>query len=270
MTAVTHRTGESSGNPAFNERIESHYLVARSGESATMTRAGVAGKTLINLAVLVAGGAWGWASATTPVGHDIGQGYGNATVTVPGGFWLVSIVAFFVGMFCSFSPRSSVFLGVAYATLEGYVLGAVSAMFDAQANGVVGAAVLGTVCVFAVAWVLYASGLIRPTARLAFAVTAGMGGLMLLYLVAWLASLFDWSWQFTQTFTMLGVVVTLVAVGLAAMNLVLDFGQADAGVAAGAPKYMESYCAYGLMVTLIWLYTLLLRFLALTGAADRN
>ncbi len=252
-----------SGNPAFGDRVTHKYLRGSGGRGARMTRGGVAVKTLVDLVVLVAAGAWGWASATAPVAQDLGGGYGNATVTIPGGFWLASFAAFFVGIFCSLSPRRAALLGVVYAALQGYVLGAVSAMFEAQTEGIVGAAVLGTVCVFVISWLLYATGIVKPTQRLAFGVASAIGGVMLLYFFVGIARWFDWGWLYSDSFRTVGLVVTLLTIVLAALTLTLDLGAIDAGVARGAPKFMEWYSAYGLMVALIWLYLLILRLLAL-------
>jgi uncharacterized YccA/Bax inhibitor family protein len=262
MTATTYGPTGNSGNPAFSDRVSSEYMTTPAERVATMTRGGVAIKTLVNLVVLVAAGAWGWSSATDPVAADMGAGYANVTVTIPGGFWLASFGAFFVGIMCSFNPRRAAILGILYAALEGYVLGAISAMFDAQTEGIVSAAILSTVCVFFVAWLVYALGIIKPTRKLAFGVTAAMGGLMLLYFFVVIMSVFDWNWLYSESFRTVGLVVTVLAIVLAALSLTLDFGSIDAGVEAGAPKFMEWYSAYGLMVTLIWLYLLILRLLA--------
>jgi uncharacterized YccA/Bax inhibitor family protein len=265
MTSTTYAPTGHSGNPAFSDRVTNEYMAPTAEREATMTRGGVAVKTLFNLAVLIGAGAWGWASATDPVATDVGSGYANVTVTIPGGFWLASFGAFFVGLLCSFNPRRAAILGIIYAALQGYCLGAISAMFDAQTEGIVGAAVLSTVCVFFVAWLVYALGIIKPTRKLAFGVTAAMGGLMLLYLFVFVMSIFDWGWLYSESFRTVGLIVTVLAIILAALSLTLDFASIDAGVAAGAPKFMEWYSAYGLMVTLIWLYLLILRLLAVLG-----
>jgi uncharacterized YccA/Bax inhibitor family protein len=262
MTATNYASTDHSGNPAFSDRVTSEYMTAPLERSATMTRGGVAIKTLVNLVVLVAAGAWGWSSATDPVASDMGGGYANVTVTIPGGFWLASFAALFVGIICAFNPRRAAIFGILYALLEGYVLGAISAMFEAQTEGIVSAAILSTVCVFFVAWLVYALGIIKPTRKLAFGVTAAMGGLALLYFFVFIVSIFDWGWLYSDSFRTIGLVVTVFAIILAALSLTLDFGSIDAGVEAGAPKFMEWYSAYGLMVTLIWLYLLILRLLA--------
>jgi uncharacterized YccA/Bax inhibitor family protein len=252
-----------SGNPALSEKVVSDYLVAPRERVSTMTVTGTALKTFVLLVFLIGGGAWGWASATQSIPSDIGGGYGNTTVTIPGGFWLASFAAFFVAMFLVFNPRRAALLGIVYALLEGYCLGAISAAFNAQTEGIVSAAVLATVCVFVVALVLYLTRIVRPTQRMAFAVSAGIGGLILLYLFVSLVSIFNWTWLYSDQFRTVGIVVSLIAVVLAALSFTLDFGTIEAGVEAGAPKYMEWYCGYGLMVTLIWLYITVLRLLAL-------
>jgi uncharacterized YccA/Bax inhibitor family protein len=252
-----------TGNPALSEKVVGEYLVATRERAATMTVVGTSFKTLVLLGFLLAGGSWGWASATTSVPADIGGGYGNTTVTIPGGFWLASFAAFFVAMFLVFNPRRAALLGIVYALLEGYCLGAISAAFNAQTEGIVSAAVLATVSVFVVALFLYVTRIVRPTQKMAFAVSAGLGGLIMLYLFVSIVAIFNWTWLYSDQFRTVGIVVSLIAIVLAALSLTLDFGTIEAGVAAGAPKHMEWYCGFGLMVTLIWLYITLLRLLAL-------
>jgi uncharacterized YccA/Bax inhibitor family protein len=250
-----------SGNPAMNEQFVERNLVA--GAARSMTVAGVSLKTVVLLIVLVAGGAWGWASAVEPVAIDLGGGYANTTVTIPGGFWLASFGAFLLGIMIVVQPRRAALLGLLYSLCEGFCLGAISAMFDAQTDGIVGAAILSTACVFVVALLLYVTRIIKPTQKLAFAVVAGMGGLALLYFFVFILSIFNWSWLYSESFRSIGIVVTILAIVLAALSLVLDFATIEAGVQAGAPKDLEWYLAFGLMVTLVWLYISILKLLAL-------
>ena len=99
---------------------------------------------------------------------------------------------------------------------------------------------------------------------MAFAVTAGIGGLCLLYLFVFVLSIFDWGWLYSDQFRTIGIVVTLHRHRAGRpVSLVLDFGTIEAGVAAGAPKELEWYMAFGLMVTLVWLYISILKLLAL-------
>jgi uncharacterized YccA/Bax inhibitor family protein len=267
MTATT-QPEMRSGNPALSDEFVHTRLVARP-ETRSMTVAGVTMKTLFLLAVVVAGGAWGWASATEDVPADLGAGYADTTVTIPGGFWLASFAALFLGIAIAVAPQRAAVLGFAYAVCQGFCLGAISASFNAQTDGIVSAAVLSTVCVFAVALLLYATRIIRPTQKLVFAVVAGLGGLCLLYLFTFVLSIFNWGWLYSDSFRTIGLIVTVISVCLAALSLTLDFGTIETGVRAGAPKELEWYLAYGLMVTLIWLYIELLRLLAILSR-NRN
>jgi uncharacterized YccA/Bax inhibitor family protein len=250
-----------SGNPALSEKFVETNLTTRAERS--MSVAGVSVKTIVLLAVLVAGGAWGWASATTPIGVDAASGYANATVTIPGGFWLASFGALFLGISVAVQPARAAVLGALYALCEGFCLGAISAMFDAQTDGIVGAAILSTVCVFVVSLLLFMTRIVKPTQKLAFAVIAGMGGLALLYFFVFILSIFNWGWLYSDSFRSIGIVVTVFAIVLAALSLVLDFGTIEAGIQTGAPKQFEWYLGFGLMVTLIWLYISILKLLAL-------
>lgn len=261
MSATTTAPQLHTGNPALSEKFVAAHMTARATRS--MSVAGVSIKTIVLLAALVGGGAWGWASAVQPVAVDLGQGYANTTVTIPGGFWLASFGAFLLGIMVIVNPRRAALFGVLYALCEGFCLGAISAMFDAQTEGIVGAAILSTACVFAVSLVLYMTRIIKPTQKLAFAVVAGIGGLCMLYFFVFVLSIFNWTWLYSESFRSVGIVVTVIAIVLAALSLVLDFGTIEAGVQAGAPKELEWYCAFGLMVTLVWLYISILKLLAL-------
>jgi len=260
-STATEPTRLRSGNPALSEKFVESQLSTTATRS--LSAGGVSFKTLVLLVVLVAGGAWGWASAAQPVGVDLGQGYANTTVTIPGGFWLASFGAFLLGIAVVVQPRRAALFGALYAICEGFCLGAISAMFDAQTDGIVGAAVLATVCVFVVSLLLYVTRIIKPTQKLAFAVVAGLGGLALLYFFVFILSIFNWGWLYSDSFRSVGIVVTILAIVLAALSLVLDFGTIEAGVRMGAPKELEWYLAFGLMVTLVWLYISILKLLAL-------
>lgn len=263
---MTTPTDMRSGNPALSEKFVDTQLVSAATSVRTMSVAGVSVKTLVLLGFVVAGGAWGWASATQEAPAELGSGYADTTVTIPGGFWLASFGAFFLGIFIAVAPRRAAVLGMLYAVAQGFCLGAISAAFDAQTDGIVSAAVLSTVCVFAVAWLLFVTRVVRPTQKLAFAVIAGIGGLGLLYFFVFVMSLFDWGWLYSDSFRTIGLIVTVISVALAALSLVLDFGTVEAGVEVGAPKELEWYLAFSLMVTLIWLYMTLLRLLALLSS----
>ncbi len=255
----------ATGNPAFSDRVRGEATV-QSGER-TMSVGGTAVKTLALLVLVVAAGVWGWSSAIQTVPGSVPSGYGSTTVVLPGGLWLASLAALGLGIAASVNPRRAALFGAGYALCEGYVLGAVSAAFDAQTEGAVAAAVLGTVCVFLAALVLYATRIVRPTAKMAFGVSAGILGLCLLYLVIWILSIFSVSFRFSAAWGSVAVVVSLISIVLAALSFTLDFWTIETMTDAGAPKWMEWYGAFGLTVTLIWLYITLLRLFAILGRA---
>jgi len=262
-STVPSKSQLRSVNPVLNLGFVDSELTPTITAPKPMSVAGFTMKTLVLLAFVVAGGAWGWASATEQVPDQLGAGYGDTTVTIPGGFWLASFAAIFLSIFIAVSPRRAALFGAPYAVLQGYCLGAVSASFEEQTEGIVGAAVLSTFCVFVVALLLYVTGLVRPTQKLAFGVIAGIGGLCLLYLFVFVLSIFNWDWVYSENFATIGLIVTIIAIVLAALSLVLFFGAVDAGVEAGAPNDLEWYLAFGLVVELIWLYVELVRLLAL-------
>lgn len=264
-TAFTEPSDLRSGNPALNDKFVTTQLVpaTSSASTRTMSAAGVSVKTMVLLGFVIAGGSWGWASATEETPADLGAGYADTTVTIPGGFWLASFGAFFLGIMMVVAPRRAALFGILYAVAQGFCLGAISAMFDAQTEGIVGAAILSTGCVFVASWILYVTRIVRPTQKMAFAVIAGMGGLALLYFFVFVLSIFNWGWLYSESFRTVGLIVTIIAIVLAALSFVLDFGTIEAGVHKGAPKELEWYMAFSLMVTLIWLYMTILRLLAL-------
>ena len=267
MTAATARDASQGSSPRGNPALRSD--AARDGFTTrvvgvrTMSVVGVSIKTLILLALVVAGGAWGWASATRPVAAHLGHGVGNTTVTIPGGFWLVSILALVLGFMTAMNPRRAPVTAPLYALAEGYILGAVSAAFNAQTEGIVSAAVLATLCVFVAALLLYATRIVRPTQRMAFGVTTALIGLLFFWSFAGLVSILNWGWLYSDSFRTIGIIVGVLSIVLAALSLTLDFAVIEAGVEAGAPARMEWYSAYGLTVTLVWLYFELLRLLDL-------
>jgi uncharacterized YccA/Bax inhibitor family protein len=135
--------------------------------------------------------------------------------------------------------------------------------FNLQWDGIVLQAVGATLGVFAVMLFLYATRIIKVTKRYVLVVIAATGGIFLLYMAALIASLFGADIAFWNDPTPLGIGISVVIVIVAALNLGIDFAFIEQASKAGAPKYMEWYGAFGLMVTLIWLYLEILRLLSL-------
>jgi len=150
-----------------------------------------------------------------------------------------------------------------YAIAEGFALGGLSAMMELRYAGIVLQAVMLTVGVLAAMLMLYRTGIIKVTDKFRMGVVAATGGIMLLYLVDMALRAFTHiEIPFIHQSGALGIGFSLLVVGLAALNLTLDFDLIDRGAAEGAPKYMEWYGAFALMVTLVWLYLEILRLLS--------
>ena len=156
----------------------------------------------------------------------------------------------------------------AYAILEGLFLGGISAIYNAQFKGIAIQAVgltLGTLLCLLVA---YKSGLIQATENFKLGVVAATGGIFMVYLVTIVLGLFGVGIPYIHGNGIVGIGFSLFVVVIAALNLVLDFDFIEKGAEHGAPKYMEWYAAFGLLVTLIWLYIEILRLLAKLRSRD--
>ena len=143
------------------------------------------------------------------------------------------------------------------------VLGAISAVYNASYNGIVVQAVLATFGVFAVMFFLYATRIVKVTPKFALMVIAATGGIFLMYMFTWIASIFGANITFWNDPTPLGIGISVVIVIVAALNLMLDFNFIEKASQAGAPKYMEWVGALGITITIVWLYLELLRLLSL-------
>ena len=150
----------------------------------------------------------------------------------------------------------------AYALMQGRALGGISAVFELQDPGIVIQAVGLTFGALAVLLLAYKTGLIKPTENFRLMIVAATGGIALLYLVSFVMGFFGSSVGFIHSNGLFGIGFSLFVVAIAALNLVLDFDFIEAGAEQGAPKYMEWYGAFSLMVTLVWLYLEILRLLA--------
>jgi uncharacterized YccA/Bax inhibitor family protein len=149
-----------------------------------------------------------------------------------------------------------------YAALEGLVLGGLSAVLDLRYPGIAIQAVGLTFGTLFVMLFLYRTGIIKVTRRFMIGVVAATGGIMLFYFAEILLGFFHIQFVSINSGSPIGILFSLVVVGIAALNLVLDFAFIEQGVSYGAPKYMEWYGAFGIMVTLIWLYIEILNLLA--------
>jgi uncharacterized YccA/Bax inhibitor family protein len=245
-----------SSNPALSEKTFDNF--ARSGyfdQAATsrMTVEGTVNKTGILLLLAVLSAAFTWREVLTPGGE------GAAMALALGG----ALGGFIVAMVTCFKPTVSPYTAPIYALLEGLVLGAFSSILNQAYPGIVSQAVGLTFGVMAVMLIAYRSRLIQATEKFKIGVVAATGGIALFYLVLLVGRLFGAEFgTFMWNPTPLSIGISLAVVAIAALNLILDFDLIEQGARRGAPKFMEWYGAFSLMVTLIWLYFEILRLLS--------
>jgi uncharacterized YccA/Bax inhibitor family protein len=239
-----------TSNPALS--TNAFLDVRRDPAAPPMTLEGTVNKAAFLLFLVVVPAAWVWTQVRTAF-DPAGAGPWVLGGTVGG---LVAAVITIVKK--EWSPVTA----PVYAALEGLALGGLSALLESKYPGIVTQAVALTFGTLAALLVAYRSGLIRATEKFKLGVVAATGAIALYYLVGLGLSLFGIAMPFLQGSGTASLVVSGVIVVVAALNLVLDFDFIESGVAAGAPKYMEWYGAFGLMVTLVWLYIEILRLLA--------
>ncbi|MGH8109524.1 MAG: Bax inhibitor-1/YccA family protein [Arenimonas sp.] len=238
-----------SGNPALNQNT---FEGLRSDSSEVMTINGTVNKTAMMLAIVVLTALYTWSQA---------QGIDGITSAMPltiGG----AIGGFIVAMITIFKKTWSPVTAPLYAGLEGLFLGGISAIYEAQYPGIILQAVVLTFGTLGALLMAYRSGLIKATENFKLGVVAATGGIFILYMINMVMGFFGKSMGFIHDSGLLGIGFSAVVVVIAALNLVLDFDFIEEGAEQGAPKYMEWYASFGLIVTLVWLYLELLRLLS--------
>jgi len=236
-----------TNNPAFNGDLLSHFDQTGT-RSTTMTVQGTALKSFVLLAILMVGAAWSWKTAEA---GELGQGM----------LLGAGIGGFVLALITIFKPTLAPWTSPVYAALEGIFLGALSQQVDLRFPGIAMQAVAVTGGVTFTMLVVYATGLIKVTGQLRGAIVAATGAIALVYLVSMVINLFGGHFPYIHDAGPIGIGFSLFVVGLAAFNLLLDFDFIDRGAQSGLSKSMEWYGAFGLMVTLVWLYLEVLRLL---------
>lgn len=238
-----------SGNPVLKADAFTQLGARYHGD--VMTVDGAVNRTFLLLLLLTLVAAFSWSVAT------------SAYAGVAGLLAIIgAIVGFVFALITIFKKEWSAVTAPIYAVCEGLFLGALSAWFDAIYPGIVVQAVLLTFGVLFALLFLYKSRVIKVTERFRLGVFAATAGIALVYLISFIFSLFGHGFGFIHEGGMIGILFSLFVVVIAALNLVLDFDFIEKGAQARAPKYMEWFAAFGLMVTLVWLYLEILRLLA--------
>jgi uncharacterized YccA/Bax inhibitor family protein len=235
-----------SGNPALNKNTFAQLSFA---SESTMTIGGTVNKTFLSLLLLLATAIYTW---NLPAGDPRVSG-----------FMLMGFIGgFIVALITVFKKHLAPYTVPGYALLEGLALGGLSKFFESSYPGIVQQAVFLTFGTLGALLLAYRSGLIKATENFKLGVVAATGGIAFIYLISFVLGFFGIHLSVIHGNSMFSIGFSLVVVVIAALNLVMDFDFIEEGAEQGAPKYMEWYGAFGLMVTLIWLYLELLRLLA--------
>lgn len=257
-------------NPALNEDTFSIPVseLERTGPVMTLGDTVFKSLTLIGICIVCATITWG---LTTK------GGVFDPAVAMP---WVLGggIGGFILALITIFKPKASPVTAPLYAAAEGLFLGAISAMYEASfgsANGQAGPfsgivvqAIALTMAVTLVMLTLYGTRVIKVTDKLRAGIIAATGAVFLVYLASFVLSFFGIAIPYLHSSGPIGIGISLVIVGIAAFNLLLDFDLIEKGVQTGAPKYMEWYAGFALLVTLVWLYLEILRLLSKLRARE--
>lgn len=233
-----------SGNPTLSESIFQKQETLKTAHEGAMTIDGTVNKIGILFLLLLIGASISW--------------YQPSQIFI----WLGALGGFFVAIVTVFKKEWSPVTAPLYSILEGLFLGAISMMYANQYEGIVFNAIVLTLGIFAAMLVTYRSGLIEVNQKFRMGVIAATGGIALVYVASIILGLFGINLSLVTGTGMFGIGFSLIVVVVAALNLVLDFDLIEQGARAGAPKYFEWYTAFGLIITLVWLYLELLRLLS--------
>jgi uncharacterized YccA/Bax inhibitor family protein len=240
-----------TANPALNNKTFAQFA-SQAADDTAMTIQGTVNKTGFLLLLLVGAASLTWSTDVTSWG---GGGIGGLAV---GG----AIGGFIFAMITIFKKTWAPVTAPIYAFLEGLFLGALSSTLEMRFPGIVIQAVALTFGTLFALLMAYKSGLIKATENFKLGIVAATGGIALVYLATIVLGFFGINIPYIHGSGTIGIGFSVFVVVIAALNLVLDFDFIENGAEYGAPKYMEWYASFGLMVTLVWLYIEILRLLS--------
>lgn len=244
-----------SSNPTVSEKVFEKSINTADISAERMTISGAIGKFGFLLLMVMGGAIYSW--------NLLGKGEVSLMKTM----MMIGIIGGLItAMIIIFKPQTARYLSPLYALLEGLFLGGISvtvnAMFAAKYPGIVLQAVGLTFAVALGMLALYSFKVIRATQKFRAMVYSATLGILIFYVITWVLGLFHVNVAFMYDSSLLGIGISLFIVGIAALNLILDFDMIEKGAQMGAPKYMEWYGAFGLMITMVWLYLEILKLLS--------
>lgn len=233
-----------SGNPTLSENMFQQTEALAGTSQGVMTISGTVNKIGILFLILLIGATISWYQPT------------------PAFIWLGAIGGFIIAIVTVFKKEWSPVTAPLYSAFEGLFLGAISMVYANMYEGIIFNAVALTLGVFAAMLVAYRSGYIEVTQKFRMGILAATGGIALVYIASIVLGFFGISLSLVTGTGMFGIGFSLIVVVVASLNLVLDFDLIERGAEAKAPKYYEWYTAFGLIITLVWLYLEILRLLS--------
>jgi uncharacterized YccA/Bax inhibitor family protein len=239
-----------SGNPV----LKADTFSSRAAAGEAMTVEGTVNKTALALGILVVMAAVAW---NTRLGF-----------VAPGLLFVLALLGLGIAILTVIRKGAAPYTAPLYAAVEGLLLGGISALFEAMYPGIVFSAVSLTIGTLVGLLAAYRSRMIRATENFKLGVVAATGGIFLVYVVTMVLGLFGVRVPLIHESGPVGIAFSLFVVVIAALNLVLDFDFIEQGAASSVPKYLESYAAFGLLVTLVWLYIEILHLLAKLRGRD--
>src|SRR5690554_2280839 len=235
----------STSNPVLSEKA----FEALSGEG-TMSIKGTLNKSIILFLLLLVSASFSWKLAT----YDL--------ELLSPLMWGGAIVGFILAMVTIFAKKYAKFTAPLYALAQGFVLGSISMVYSSLYSGIVLQAVLITFGIMAVMLVLFRSGIIKVTNKFRSGIIIATGGIALVYLVSFILGFFGIQIPYLHSGGPIGIGISIFIIIIAALNLILDFNFIQESCERGASKEAEWFAAFGLMVTLVWLYLEVLRLLS--------
>ena len=216
----------------------------------TMTLQGTIAKSLLLLVVALASGAFGWSKALD-------------WFSTTGLWWLLGYFLLIgLTIAAAQNPSLAMPVGFLYALMMGFWMGAVSRVYETVYDGIVAQALLASVSAFLVCLLLYLSGAVRATPKMTRLIITATLGIFVMYMAAWILSIFGVDLLLINQPNVWGIALSIGICIVAALNLFLDFAVIETGIERKAPAVMEWYAAFGLVVTLVWLYLEMLRLLS--------
>lgn len=246
---------KKSGNPFMKEeayRNASNQVLdgdmIQSGSAERMTVSGAVNKSFMLMGILLITAVVGYAS--------------------PGLMWVGAIGGLVMVIAAVFKQHLSMYLAPAYAAFEGLFVGAITAIYASAFEGIIFHAVSLTVAILFMMLFIYKTGIIKVTQKFRMGVMMATGAVFIVYMASWILGMFGVTLPFLHEGGMMGIGISVVIIGIASFNLLLDFDNFEKGEKYGAPAYMEWFSAMGLLITLVWLYVEILRLLAILSSSD--